>query len=249
MRSSFRSGFTLIELMVSVTIIIVLASLALPMMFKVMTQVRILRCANNLRTIGIAANVYAGDCKGYFPPSFSNPNCYLWMKDSHGQPHGLGFLVDGYLEQKIVLACPEFNLNNPFGYFPSVVKFTSTGHTGYQYRANTYGNANIDRFLPENIDSGCARGPDRMPQFYYGISHPSSSRVVIAYDTISDNLNPKFVNHPHPRDNVARMNGLKPGPGIKGGNVLCADGHVRFLLADNWIQNGAYGTYIPYSDL
>jgi prepilin-type N-terminal cleavage/methylation domain-containing protein len=244
MRTSARNGFTLIELLTAVSLIAILISLTLPALSKVRSQLSISRCSSNLRNIGIAATGYAGDYDGFFPPSFTNPNTWMWAKDKFGGPHGLGFLADGYLDQTSVLACPSTNLNNVYGNFKNVRDFTQN-YIGYRYIANGYLNSNIDYFTgPTSSD---VRGPNFIPTFYFGVSKPSVSNLPFVYDIISENLLSKWVFHPHPHDMVARASG--PNPAVKGGNLLYVDMHVRFHTAENWIQNGPYGRYIPFWNL
>lgn len=59
--SKKRSGFTLIELLVVITIIGVLASLAIPTLGKAQEKARSVQCGNNLRQLGIATVAYLGD--------------------------------------------------------------------------------------------------------------------------------------------------------------------------------------------
>ena len=60
-------GFTLVELLVVVTIIAVLAGLAFAVSQSIIVRARQAKCASNLRNIGAALHLYAGDHNGYFP--------------------------------------------------------------------------------------------------------------------------------------------------------------------------------------
>lgn len=65
-----RYAFTLIELLIVITIITVLAGLLLPALGTVRSSAQGLQCANNLRTLQMANIAYASAWDGYFAPAY-----------------------------------------------------------------------------------------------------------------------------------------------------------------------------------
>lgn len=59
MKSRTKLGFTLLEIMITVTIIGFLAGLAIPAFMKVRTRAQITRCIDNLRLISGAKDTWA----------------------------------------------------------------------------------------------------------------------------------------------------------------------------------------------
>jgi prepilin-type N-terminal cleavage/methylation domain-containing protein/prepilin-type processing-associated H-X9-DG protein len=99
MSPELRQAFTLVELLVVIAIIGVLASLLLPAIVRAKEAGRSTVCRNNLRQLGLAANVYAGDV-GRFPSILE----WLYKRN---QP---GVLTSGqlysYVKSKPVFVCP-----------------------------------------------------------------------------------------------------------------------------------------------
>lgn len=65
------SYFTLIEMLVVIAIIGILASMLMPAMQNAMESSRKVMCANNLKGIGVAQNMYEMDYHWYMPPLLS----------------------------------------------------------------------------------------------------------------------------------------------------------------------------------
>lgn len=84
-------AFTLIELMVVITIIAILAAILFPVFARAREKARQARCASNLLNIGIALRVYGTEHCGHLPPT----NNDLWP------------LVPACLPDPEVLQCPS----------------------------------------------------------------------------------------------------------------------------------------------
>ncbi|MEO0587325.1 MAG: DUF1559 domain-containing protein [Planctomycetota bacterium] len=67
-----RPAFSLIELLVVISIIALLIGLLLPSLGSARAVARNLQCANNLRTMGIATNIYADLFRGNFPARYTS---------------------------------------------------------------------------------------------------------------------------------------------------------------------------------
>ena len=143
-RTTTRRGFTLIELLIVVAIIATLLSILLPSLSLAKVQARQVVCGSNLRQLGIAFQMYAGDYGGRaMPLAYTStavigmgPPIYWWgTSDSDGINHATGFVwpyLRSELRAKSVYECPD----QPWGsYTPQGAtqeSVTSTyGYNGY----------------------------------------------------------------------------------------------------------------------
>jgi prepilin-type N-terminal cleavage/methylation domain-containing protein/prepilin-type processing-associated H-X9-DG protein len=100
--TSAGRGFTLVELLVTISIVTVLAALLLAGYKNVSQKSLIAQCAGNLRQLGIAAGQYAQDNNGNLPLS------YDVLLGVNGEPSpGLIDLLGGYVENRRAFYCTD----------------------------------------------------------------------------------------------------------------------------------------------
>ncbi len=93
-------GFTLIELLVVIAIIALLVAILMPSLQQAKELAQRAKCSIQLRSIGIAVNMYADENNEWLPFAIGNPGVGLMMHDDNvwwgvfpqGGPHRLGLL-------------------------------------------------------------------------------------------------------------------------------------------------------------
>jgi prepilin-type N-terminal cleavage/methylation domain-containing protein len=103
-KTRLQQGFTLIELLVVITIIAILAGLAVPAFNGVQEKARMLQGSNNARQIILLLKSYAGDFNGNYPDS-DKENPPQSANDAFRQ-----LFVRGLIEDEGIFGCP----NSPF---------------------------------------------------------------------------------------------------------------------------------------
>jgi prepilin-type N-terminal cleavage/methylation domain-containing protein len=105
-RRSWRSGFTLVELLVVIGIIAALASLLLTAVPAARRESKALQCQSNMRQLATALFAYAAASHGRFPPNVSRPLPQVWCDESR-----IGALIPLPAPTRVpdvsVYVCPE----------------------------------------------------------------------------------------------------------------------------------------------
>jgi type II secretory pathway pseudopilin PulG len=88
------TGFTIMELLIVICIMLILSALIVPAVNKSKEMARRTYCLNNLRTLGVALIVYAEDYHGDFPPDGAPPNTWA------------SYIYPTYVKDERLFDCP-----------------------------------------------------------------------------------------------------------------------------------------------
>lgn len=152
-------GFSLIDVLVTISVIAVLISIMLPSLAGVRETTRQVICRNNIRQLGIGMFLYADDNRDLLPLSFYTPS--IQTDDFHmsnvvrrqGNPaswEGLGLLFSkDYLPAPGVFYCPSHSGDHPLARYerswPDNPGYNTEIVSNFQYRGYSLGT----RFLSD----------------------------------------------------------------------------------------------------
>ena len=153
-----RSGFTLVELMVVVSVISVLITLMVPALSKTQEAAHSIKCRSNLRQMAIAAAVYVEDHNGRYPKAQEGGN--ITWEISRVTVSGVDRLVPGELWEGHgtieIQQCPSYH-------GPDNWVFDSP-YSGYNYNTSYIGHG-MGEDISEPVRESQIRNPKETALF------------------------------------------------------------------------------------
>jgi len=218
-----KMGFTLIELLVVMAIISILALLLFPAFQKIQDKANGVKCSSNLRQIGAALTIFAGDNSGVFPVS-GGVIPYNQTDPTTGQ-YGWTQQIENYLPTKggqdtRIFQCPTTSKLYPssksYGYF-------NGSHAAYYDYSHEPPQTNGFAGL-------------RLARIQYPSKHILAGDIASNAFSSTDADKDDYTQNPAFTGTMSKMHGGKS-------NILFVDGHVaQFATFDYSKPAGTAGT-------
>ncbi|MEM6822090.1 MAG: DUF1559 domain-containing protein [Verrucomicrobiota bacterium] len=240
--TSKQHGFTLVELLTTITIVAILIALASFSAKKAIASVNNSKCSNQLRQIGVAINLYTGEM-GHYPPATIVWNSPGYISGSHVQGSWWDQISE-HLGTKTTFQRKVGSLDmyyNPVLHCPSSTISTETPYASYGCNTQVmqdvaYGNGQLVSAMRVNRPSEIVLVTDTN-QNSGGSSSPHLWRVnPSTSEGSSEDPLPICIDSDGGATNYIRYrhNGAT--------NCLFADGHVESkkkgtLKNRNWVIN------------
>lgn len=200
--------FTLIELLITISIIAVLASILLPVLNKARDKAKAMTCLNNMKQHGTALGMYSTDFENFYPSFFQIPvtDRNQWLGQIYGYLQGWSLLSDTGISNWTSFT------KKPYYDHPKM-KILRCPNRGDQIDSSTkvysYG---YNRFCGDITRNRAYTTPIALSK----LSKPSSNMIIL--DDWNGEATYGYVVLIYPE---------KPRH-ADGRNVLFADGHVQF---------------------
>lgn len=193
------AGFTLIEMLVVIAIIVILASLMFPLVGTAMEKGRRTSCRNNVKQVGLAMMQWADDHKGWLPLKNELPG-YDGSGNLQGEypfrNHVLKLASNGYVTVTSIWICPSDRWDGDANDIPIVdpkkfdySTYDTMGNCSYMY-VSGYNNARSPEIPTKapvltdesNGQENGAATPGNMPDITDVDNHGAKFRNVLYLD-------------------------------------------------------------------
>ncbi len=171
-----HGAFTLIELLVVITIIAILAGIALPVYNTVTERGQQTKGLSNAKQIGLALKLFAGDNDGRFPSKTPNADGTVSPSDVDNSNDALKQLIPDYVDNETIFAVPKSvfidqgrpdSLITNFtdrlvageNHFAYVINLTDTSNSSFPLLADGFNNATSHTYVQaEDQEGGVWKG-------------------------------------------------------------------------------------------
>lgn len=235
-----RRSFTLIEVLVVITIISVLAALLVPSLQSSRENAKWITCINNLRQIGIAVALY-GDERGHYPWAFEGGTDWSYTIQPYLQKaNGLTYGTTQHNMRSPVIQCPTraykpTNIVSSYGMFERLAgnKADVAMRDPPTYpRLYPFPERPTEVFLVADAaqDEGILGGEARAGIHAYGMQidyTPATAETLMGMSP-NDDFIVRRLRFRHKDDTLA--------------NFLFVDGHVASIRVDNVRRKNIYIT-------
>lgn len=213
-------AFTLIELLVVIAIIAILAAMILPVLTRAKQTSQRIACLDNIKQLGMAAEVYVDDNQGYYPPRSGTDR---WPDKFYGS-------YGGKLQ---ILLCPSETTNTPY----SVGMMASNNVADAAPRSylingwNDYFNATLDAgdfnaYMNGTYPQGMKQSVILQPAGEILLGEKSSQHGDFYADLLEGDDIDQVVNES--RHDASAQDSLA-GMGSGGSNYATCDGSAHFI--------------------
>lgn len=192
-----KSGFTLIELLVVIAILAIMVSILIPAALKGIEMANRSKCANNLKSLGVAFSSYASDNQGEFPHCNPLPSASgTFTEVSQFTKIVTNVCARGYVEDLHLWVCPSDKVD----YSKKAISvaaadsisnntFNSIGNCSYMYISGYHllRTSETPAVAPVLCDESNARElgnltPGKMPKIDKDDNHGANIRNVLFLD-------------------------------------------------------------------